>query len=106
VELFVDDVQVGADRVGRDALREDFDRRLREVGVTILFVGNHLIDFDGDDRARGTVYCKAELQQGDRWLHQAILYRDAYERRDGGWLFVRRRHLLWYGSEVGANPLV
>jgi ketosteroid isomerase-like protein len=105
VALFVDDVQVGRERRGHEALREDFDRQLREVGVTILFVGNHLIDFEGDDAARGVVYCKAEVQQGERWLHQAIQYRDSYARRDGRWLFVRRRHLLWYGSAVGENPL-
>jgi len=50
VDLFVDDVQVGRDRFGHAALREDFTRQLREVGITILFVGNHLIDFAGDDR--------------------------------------------------------
>ena len=105
VELFVDDVQVGRERRGRAALREDFDRQLRDVGVTILFVGNHLIDFDGETSARGVVYCKGEVQQGDRWIHQAIQYRDTYERRAGRWLFVRRRHLLWYGSPVGENPL-
>jgi ketosteroid isomerase-like protein len=105
VELFVDDVQVGRDRIGHDALREDFTRQLRAVGITILFVGNHLVDFAGDDRAHGIVYCKAEVQEGDRWLHQAIQYRDTYERRGGRWRFVRRRHLLWYGSDVGANPL-
>jgi hypothetical protein len=105
VGLFVEDVQVGRDRFGREALREDFTRQLREVGITILFVGNHLIDFDDDDRARGIVYCKAEVQQGERWLHQAIQYRDVYGRRAGRWYFVRRRHLLWYGSDAGANPL-
>jgi ketosteroid isomerase-like protein len=105
VDLFVDDVQVGRDRRGRDALREDFTRQLREVGVTILFVGNHLIDFDDEQSARGIVYCKAEVQLGDRWVHQAIQYRDTYARRDARWRFVRRRHLLWYGSDVGANPL-
>lgn len=105
VALFVDDVQVGRERFGHAALREDFERRLREVGITILFVGNHLIDFDDDDHARGVVYCKAEVQQGERWLHQAIQYRDRYERRAGHWFFARRQHLLWYGSEVGENPL-
>ncbi|MCZ6823841.1 MAG: nuclear transport factor 2 family protein, partial [Deltaproteobacteria bacterium] len=60
VELFVDDVQVGGDRFGRDALREDFARQLREVGIMILFVGNHVIDLDDDDHAHGVVYCKGE----------------------------------------------
>jgi hypothetical protein len=51
------------------------------------------------------VYCKGEIQDGDRWIHQAILYRDTYERRAGHWYFVRRRHELWYGAAVGVNPL-
>ena len=105
VELFVDDVQVGGDRFGRDALREDFARQLREVGITILFVGNHVIDLDDDEHAHGVVYCKGEIQDGERWITQAIQYRDRYQRRDGRWYFVRRKHLLWYGSELGQSPL-
>lgn len=105
VGLFVEDVQVGGDRRGRDALREFFDRSLREVGVTILFVGNHVIDFDDAEHALGVVYCRGEVQVGDRWIIQAIQYRDTYERRDGAWYFVRRRHLLWYGAEMGQSPL-
>jgi hypothetical protein len=49
VGLFVDDVQVGHDERGRAALRAFFDRSLRDVGVTILYVGNHVIDFDDPD---------------------------------------------------------
>lgn len=105
VALFVEDVQVGRDRFGRAALREDFDRQLRGIGVSILFVGNPVIDFEDDDSARGVVYCRAEIQDGARWIRQAIQYQDRYERRDGRWLFVRRRHLLWYGAEQAESPL-
>ena len=35
VSLFVDDVRVGRDRRGRDALKEFFTESLRGVGVTI-----------------------------------------------------------------------
>ena len=107
VALFVDDVRVGADEHGRDALRRFFDRALREVGVTILFVGNHVIDFDAadPDRAQGVVYCRGEVQVDDRWVVQAIQYRDTYERRGADWYFVRRRHLLWFGAELGESPL-
>ena len=105
VNLFVEDVQVGKDRVGREALHENFGVQLREVGVTILFVGNHVIDFDDDQHARGQVYCKAEVQDGERWIQQAILYRDRYRCCDGTWYFVRRQHLLWYGQESSASPL-
>jgi hypothetical protein len=105
VGLFVPDVRVGRDQRGRGALRAFFDRSLREVGVTILDVGTHVIDLDDADHARGVVYCRGEIQLGDRWVVQAIQYRDTYERRDGEWLFERRRHLLWYGAEVGQSPL-
>lgn len=105
VALFVPDVRVGRDAYGRDALRENFAAQLRGIGVSILNVGTHQIDLIDDDHATGHVYCKAEIQDGDRWIHQAIRYDDTYERRDGEWLFVRRKHLLFYGAEVGVNPL-
>ena len=105
VALFVDDEQVGRDHRGRTALKKFFDRSLRDVGITILNVGTHVIDFDDDDHASGVVYCRGEIQVGDRWVVQAIQYRDGYERRRGHWYFVRRRHLLWYGREVGTSPL-
>ncbi len=104
VELFVDDVRVG-DQVGRDALRESFDTMLRSVGTTILNVGNHVIDLDDPDHAHGIVYCRGEIEVADRWVIQAIQYRDQYERRGGRWYFVRRRHLLWYGVDVLERPL-
>ena len=105
VQLFVDDVQVGRDRFGRAALREAFAASLRGIGISILNVGTHVIDLVDADHATGAVYCKGEVQDGHRWVHQAILYRDAYERRGDRWHFVRRRHDLWYGAEVGTNPL-
>ena len=105
VGLFVDDVQVGREGRGREALRAEFDRSLRGIGVTILDVGTHVIDVSDADHAVGVVYCKGEIQDGDRWVHQAILYRDTYERRDGAWRFVRRIHELWYGVEAPRHPL-
>ena len=105
VALFVDDVRVGTDGRGREALRQFFDASLRAVGVTILHVGNHIIDFDDPDHARGVVYCRGEVQVNDQWIIQAIQYRDTYERRDRAWYFVRRKHLLWYGAELGQSPI-
>jgi ketosteroid isomerase-like protein len=105
VALFADDVQVGRDRRGRAALREYFDQTLRDVTVTILNTGTHVIDIVDDDHATGIVYCRGEVQVGDRWIVQAIQYRDTYERRDGHWYFTRRRHLLWHAREVGSSPV-
>jgi ketosteroid isomerase-like protein len=105
VSLFVPDVCVGRNATGHEALREFWTNSLRAIGVSILFVGNHLIDFDDPDHARGLVYCRGQIQDGDKWIEQAILYRDTYERRDGRWLFVRRIHELWYGVETAERPL-
>lgn len=105
VDLFVPDVQVGAHLQGREALRGFFDRSLRDVGVTVLQVGGHVIDLDDAEHAHGTVYCRAGVQEGERWVEQAIAYLDAYERRDGRWCFVRRDHHLFYGVESAERPL-
>jgi ketosteroid isomerase-like protein len=105
VALFVDDVRTGRDTSGRASLKAQFEASMGDIGVSILNVGTHEIDLVDADHATGHVYCKAEIQDGPRWIHQAIRYDDTYERRDGHWYFVRRRHLLFYGAEVGYNPL-
>ena len=109
VELFVPDVRVGRETRGRDALRADFDRSFRGVRLTFLHVGSHAIDLEDADHASGIVYCRGEIQDGgpdsDRFIVHAIQYHDTYERRDGRWLFVRRKHFLVYGAELGENPL-
>ena len=64
VELYVPDVRVTRESQGRDALRAQFDETLRSVGVTFLQVGNHVIDFQGDDEATGVVYTRGEIQDG------------------------------------------
>ena len=109
VDLYISDVRVGRDSYGHDALKIDFDAAFRGVGVTFLQVGNHVIDLLDGDHATGIVYCRAEIQDGgidsDRWIIHAIQYHDTYERREGRWLFVRRKHFLVYGAELGVNPL-
>lgn len=104
-ELYVPDVRVTRTESGRDSLAAQFDRMLREVQVTILDTGTHAIDFVDADHATGNVYCHGEIQIGDRWIHQAIRYDDRYERRGRRWYFAARRHQLWYGADVGQNPL-
>jgi len=109
VELYPPTVRASGGRTGRGALREDFDRAARSVGITFLQVGGHVIDFEADDRARGIVYCRGEIQDGGRdsrrWIIHLIQYHDTYERLEGRWYFARRRHLLVAGTELGQNPL-
>jgi ketosteroid isomerase-like protein len=104
VSLFVPDVRVGTE-VGRSALRRSFEASLRGIGISILNTGTHVIDLIDDGHATGTLYCKGEIQDASRWIHQAIVYEDQYHRRGDQWYFVRRVHRLFYGADVGANPL-
>lgn len=103
--LFVDDVQVGRDRFGHDELRADFARQLEPLGLSILQVTNHVIDVVDADHATGIVGTRAELEIDGEWIVQVIEYHDSYERRDGEWRFVRRKHRLWYGAPAGTSPL-
>lgn len=105
VSLFVHDVRVGRTRSGHAALREDFVASLSAVGVTILDVGTHVIDLTDADHATGVVYCAGQVQDGDRWIHQAIVYRDTYRREQGSWRFVRRIHELFHGVAAPVHPL-
>jgi ketosteroid isomerase-like protein len=105
VGLFVDDVQVGRTATGPEALRSSFTQQLRGLGVTILLVGNHVIDVLDADHATGIVSCRGEIEMGEQWVVQAIQYHDTYERRGGTWRFVRRRHLLFYGADLLERPI-
>ncbi len=105
VGLFVEDVKVSRDASGRDALKQSFRKSLSEVGVTILKVTTHTIDFTDTDHAVGRVYAHGDIQIGGRWIHQAIRYDDRYERRGDAWYFTGRRHQLFYSADVGENPL-
>jgi hypothetical protein len=91
----------------RDGVRRQFNASLRTVGVTILHVTNHIIDLDPDhpERATGAVYCRGEIEDGESWVVQNILYKDRYQREDGSWRFVNRDHLLWYGADILQRPI-
>jgi uncharacterized protein YchJ len=90
----------------RRRLREAMEEPLRRVRITILHVGTHVIDFQDEDNAVGSVYCHAEIQNAEKnWISQAIHYGDRYVRRDGRWYFARaRRHELFYGADHGVRP--
>jgi hypothetical protein len=119
VALFAADVKVGKDQTGREALQRWFARILKDMRVTVHFVGNHVIDFDDPDRARGVVYCQDEMERPitGEWHQGRIQYWDDYRRVEGQWFFTRRRFNRWYlvdalerpghgrGVNVGHDPL-
>ena len=97
-DLFVDDAEVDRWGTGSDALRRMFDDVLRSFTTSIHWVGNHLIDLDGD-RATGQVYCRVEEERDGAWVVLALVYRDGYERRGRRWRFVSRDVDYWYATE-------
>ena len=117
VDLFTPDVRVGRDEIGRDALKSWFADILRQPRTSIHFVGNHVIDFDDADHARGIVYCHDELEQpsSGEWELGQLQYWDQYVRVGGEWCFARRKFHRWYivdaldrpahGAGVGTDPL-
>jgi hypothetical protein len=106
VELFVPDVRVGRERSGRAALRAWFVETLRPLRTTIHFVGNHVVDFDDADHARGVVYCRDEVELPGRgtWEVGNLQYWDTYERVHGDWCFARRRVHRWYQCDATERP--
>lgn len=105
VALFIEDVQVGRDQRGRPALRAYFDRILRGFTTSIHFVGNHLIELDDTETAHGIVTCRAEHESDAHWVIELLQYHDQYARRDGRWLFVRRRVRPWLAVDMLERPV-
>ncbi len=106
VALFPVDVRVGADRSGRDALRDWFVDAMSKVRTTVHVVANHIVDFESADRARGIVYCRDEVEYPEtgEWQVGMLQYHDTYRRRDGDWLFERRRFHRWYQVDALERP--
>ena len=74
--------------------------------TSMLHVTNHLIWFDHDAHARGRVYCLAQLDRGETFVDQSIVYDDRYVRAGDGWKFETRRHLLWFGERRNDHPML
>jgi hypothetical protein len=101
--LFVDDVDNGRYGRGPQGVKAFYDRSLRNFHCSMHLVANHVIDFDDDDHAHGTVYCRAQhhVLEPEHWFDVALAYFDTYERVWDGWRFRRRRVRSWYRQEVG-----
>jgi ketosteroid isomerase-like protein len=104
VALFVEDVDCGSHGRGREALRRFIDPAVRTFYRSVHFVCGQVVDFESDDAATGTVYCRAEHEDGDQWVVMAIVYFDHYVRREGEWFFERRKERHWYSADVLTRP--
>lgn len=104
--LFPTDVRVSSSHSGRAALKAWFDDTLRnQFTGTAHVTGNHIIEFDAADLARGVVYSRNEHETGPEWVIMTMMYWDRYERIDGRWYFRRRLPLYWYASDLNHPPI-
>lgn len=105
--LFVPDVRVGREQTGRAALEAWYVGVGAKVGASVHFVGDHIINFDDADHARGVVYCHDELERPDgTWEMGKLQYWDTYVRVDGEWCFERRKFHRWYICDALTRPTV
>ena len=103
-DLFVPDASVGAAGSGTEAIRELTRAGLEASPVIVLLVANHLVEVTSAHEAAGEVWSHGFAQTHDEgFVEQLIRYEDTYRRHDGRWLFVHRRHRLWFGTS-GPSP--
>lgn len=102
--LFVADVDCGRFGRGREALRQFIEPALARFYRSIHLVCGHAIDFESDELASGQVYCRAEHEDGTRWIVVPLLYHDTYVRRHDRWYFAKRTDRNWYSADVLERP--
>jgi hypothetical protein len=68
-------------------------------------VHGQIIDFESPDLASGVVYSRKDLDLGEAWMLELMIYLDRYERRDGVWYFQRRTPLYWYETDMTRPPV-
>ncbi|MEM7139628.1 MAG: nuclear transport factor 2 family protein [Actinomycetota bacterium] len=98
VSLYRPDARFGEHGEGPAACRSFFAESLSQIGIAVLLVANHLVEFDDADNATGTVWTHGFIDDHrEGFIQQLIKYDDRYVRVDGEWRFTRRRHFLWLG---------
>lgn len=98
VDCYRPDARFGSHGEGPEACRAFFGESLAEIGMAVLLVANHLVEFEDLDNATGTVWSHGFIDdQAEGFIQQLIKYDDRYVRLDGEWRFTRRRHFLWLG---------
>jgi hypothetical protein len=105
VNLFVDDVGVPGKQRGRAALKRWYADTMRSVPGSFHGIAGHVIDVETRSTARGVVYSRNDLDLGEHWMLELMIYLDQYERRGDRWYFARRTPLYWVHTDPNVPPL-
>jgi ketosteroid isomerase-like protein len=107
VELYSDNIKVGApvNGVGHDALREWLIINCSDAYRSAHMIAGHVLHFDDDDHAHGSVHCRCEQEVAEEWLITVVNYNDSYVRENGRWRFARRRPQTLYTADILERPL-
>lgn len=103
--LFVDDVGMPGKQRGRQALKRWYVDTMRSVPGSFHGINGQIIDFESPDLGSGIVYSRNDLDLGEHWMLELMIYLDRYERRDGIWYFQRRTPLYWVHTDPNRPPL-
>lgn len=92
-DLFAPAANFGEFGKGADGARAFFrsESVLRGFYRSFHQVVGHVITHIESTSARGTVYCRAEHEDGDNWVVILMVYFDRYIRHEGRWYFLGRR---------------
>lgn len=104
VNLFVEDVVVTPNEVGRGPLRDLIAGYVQNFYRSTHFIAGHRIELVDEETAVGNVYCRAEHEVADRWVVMAIRYDDRYRKVDNQWFFASRKEEHWYAADLLERP--
>jgi ketosteroid isomerase-like protein len=92
------------DACGRDEVIKQFHGRFAVLGMTNHFTHDHMIWFEGAERAKGIVSAHAELFSKGRPMWTALRYEDTYICEGGRWYFSERLLSFCYYLDVEEYP--
>lgn len=103
-ELFAPQTRFGDHGTGPDGARAFYGPVLAGFYRSFHQIAGQVITDIAADSARGTVYCRAEHEDGDHWIVNLMVYFDRYVRTGGEWLFLGRRPRFLFVGDPRAAP--
>ncbi|MBB4615440.1 nuclear transport factor 2 family protein [Novosphingobium taihuense] len=103
-ELFAPQTRFGEHGTGAAGARAFYGPVLARFYRSFHQVVGHVITDLGSETARGTVYCRAEHEDGDQWIVNLMVYFDRYVAIEGRWLFLGRRPRFLFVGDAREAP--